>query len=252
MTPKQRKKYLINRCYSAHYAKLPDMFKEVNALRYPGLWISILSNTELFNIQNLTPDCTDVLLNTKGGYSADYENLEYTLQVFYELNYYMHKMRFIGVDVLNYPEFEKVIKLTLRLPKIKYIEVICSGDTVPTEAQCDVLRNPGMRAVVESTGSKLDEIEALFNEKEVNYSVREPENNCTYCENTHTIFVEGKIFRCPLSAVDYANGKEVEEKCYCDMVARKLEIKELRLAIFDITNDPPPADCANCSKQISK
>lgn len=249
MTNKERKKYLINRCYSAQYQKLPDIFKEINILRYPGLWISILSNTELYNIQNLTPDCTDVLLNTKGGYSADYENLEYTLQVFYELNYYMYKMRFIGDEVLNYPDFSKIIKLMLRLPKIKYIEVICSGNVVPTEEQCDVLRNPGMTAIVESTGSKLDEIQSLFESKEVNYEIREPERNCNYYKNTHTIFVEGKIFRCPISAVNYADGGETEEKCYVDIVARKLEIKDLRLAVFDITNDPPYADCKNCSKE---
>lgn len=247
MTNKERKKYLVNRCYSAQYQKLPDIFKEVNILRYPGLWISIFANSELYNIQNLTPDCTDVLLNTKGGYCANYENLEYTLQVFYELNYYMHKLRFIGDEVLDYPEFVKIIKLMLRLPKIKYIEVICSGNVVPTQEQCDVLRNPGMTAIVESTGSKLSEIEALFQEKEVNYEIREPEKNCNYCKDTHTIFVEGKIFRCPLSAENYADGKETEEQSYVDIVARKLQIKDLRLAIFDITNDPPPADCANCN-----
>ncbi len=246
MTPKERRKYLVNRCYSAQYAKLPDVFKEVNALRYPGLWISILANSELFNIQNLTPDCTDVLLNTKDGYSANYENLEYTLQVFYELNYFMHKMRFIGDEVFNYPEFVKIIKLMLRLPKIKYIEVICSGNVLPTDEQCEVLRNPGMTAVVESTGSKVSEIEAFFEENEVNYEIREPETCCKYCKNTHTVFVEGKIFRCPLSAENYADGKETEDKCYVDIVARKLEIKDLRLAMFDITNDPPPADCRNC------
>ena len=246
MTKKERKKYLVNRCYSAHYAKLPDMFKEINILRYPGLWISILANTELFNIQNLTPDCTDVLLNTKDGYSADYEKLEYTLQVFYELNYYMYKMRFIGDDVFNYPDFEKLIKLMLRLPKIKYIEVVCSGNTVPTESQCEVLRNPGMLAVVDSSGSMVAEIENIFAEKEINYEICDAETSCSYIKNTHTVFVEGKIFRCPISAADYANGCEVTEKSYVDIVARKLELKDLRLAIFDITNDLPPADCGSC------
>ncbi|MBR6635303.1 MAG: hypothetical protein IKL41_06740, partial [Clostridia bacterium] len=80
MTNKERKRYLVNRCYSAHYLKLPEAFKQINILRYPGLWLSILANSELYNIQNLTPECTDVLLNTKGGYNANYENLEYTLQ----------------------------------------------------------------------------------------------------------------------------------------------------------------------------
>ena len=65
MTKQERKKYIINRCYSAHYAKLPEAFKQINALRYPGLWLSILANTELYNIQNLTPECTDVILTTK-------------------------------------------------------------------------------------------------------------------------------------------------------------------------------------------
>ena len=246
MTNKERKKYLVNRCYSAQYAKLPDIFKEVNILRYPGLWISIFANSELYNIQNLTPDCTDVLLNTKGGYSANYENLEYTLQVFYELNYFMHKLRFVGDEVLAYPEFVKIIKLMLRLPKIKYIEVICSGNVVPTAEQCDVLRNPGMTAIVEATGSRVAEIEALFAQKEVNYEIREPEKGCKYRQNTHTLFVEGKVFRCPVSARKYADGEEVNESSYVDIVARKLEIKDLRLALFDITNDPPPENCEEC------
>ena len=246
MTSKERKKYIVNRCYSAQYAKLPEAFKQINILRYPGLWISILANSELYNIRNLTPECTDVLLNTKGGYNANYENLEYTLQVFYELNYFMEKLRFIGDDVFAYPEFIKAVKLMLRLPKIRRIDIVCSGDTIPEGEQIDVLRNPGMTAVIDSKSPVAAELEQLFTEREVNFEVREIGEECTYCKNTHTIFVEGKIFRCPISAENYADGKETDEKCYCDIVARKLEIRNLRLAIFDITNDPPPADCKSC------
>ncbi len=249
MTPKERKKYLVNRCYSAQYAKLPDAFKEINALRYPGLWISILANSELYSIQNLTPECTDVLLNTKQGYSADFEKIEYTMQVFYELNYNMFKLRFIGEDVFAHPDFEKIIKLTLRLPKIKYIEVVCSGSSVPSDSQIEVLRNPGMTAVIDSSGEKAEEIAAIFEEREVNYDLRETEKSCKYCKNTHTVFVEGKVFRCPISAEKYANGEELDEKFYVDIVARKLEIKALRLALFDITNDPPQENCNECSRK---
>lgn len=246
MTHKERKKYLINRCYSAQYAKLPDAFKEINILRYPGLWISILANSELFNIQNLTPECTDVLLNTKEGYNADFEKLEYTLQVFYELNYSMFKMRFIGDEVFDCPCFEKAIKLTLRLPKIKYIEVFCSGNVIPTDEQMQVLRNPGMTAVINSKGEKAEELAAIFEEKEINFEIREIEEKCGYCKTTYTVFVEGKVFRCPLTAREYANGNEADEKSFVDIVARKLQIKDLRLALFDITNDPPPENCDEC------
>ncbi len=246
MTNKERKKYLINRCYSAQYAKLPDIFKEVNALRYPGLWISIIANSELFDIQNLTPECTDVLLNTESGYNADYEKLEYTLQVFYELNYNMFKLRFIGDEVFDYPDFEKVIKLTLRLPKIKYIEVFCSGEVIPTEGQLQVLRNPGMTAVINSKGKKADELAAILEEKEINFEIRDISEKCQYCKSTYTVFVEGKVFRCPLTAKSHADGNEVEESSYVDIVARKLQIKDLRLALFDITNDPPPENCSEC------
>lgn len=248
MTNKERKRYIVNRCYSAHYAKLPEAFKQINILRYPGLWISILSNTELYNIQNLTPECTDVLLNTEGGYNANYENLEYTLQVFYELNYFMEKLRFVGNDVFAYPDFVKAVKLMLRLPKIRRIDIVCSGDTVPAGEQIDVLRNPGMTAIIDSKSPVAAELEQLFTEREVNFELREIDDKCTYCKNTHTIFVEGKIFRCPLSAEAYADGIEVPENSYVDIVARKLQIKALRLAIFDITNDPPPENCKACDR----
>ncbi len=246
MTPKERKKYLINRCYSAQYAKLPLAFKEINALRYPGLWISILANSELYNIQNLTPECTDVLLNTKGGYEADFENLEYTMQVFYELNYNMFKLRIIGDEVFNHPDFEKVIKLVLRLPKIKYIEVLCSGNIIPAEEQMQVLRNPGMTAVINSDGERAGELADLLEKKEINFELKAFDSKCRYCKTTYTVFVEGKVFRCPLAAEKYAQGEAVDENSYVDIVAKKLEIKDLRLALFDITNDPPPSNCNEC------
>ena len=252
MTVKERKRYIVNRCYSAHYAKLPEAFKQINILRYPGLWISILANSELYNIQNLTPECTDVLLTTKsngGSYEADYENLEYTLHVFYELNYTMAKLRFIGDDPFLYGKLIDIVKVVLReMPKIKHIEVVSDGNTVPDEDIINVLRNPGMTAVIYNDGEKVDEIKAVFEEKKVNYEIVDRESFCKYCKTTHTVFVEGKIFRCPISAEKYANGGEVEEKSYVDIVARKLEIKNLRLAMFDITNDPPPENCKDCPK----
>lgn len=252
MTNKERKRYIVNRCYSAHYAKLPEAFKQINILRYPGLWLSILANSELYNIQNLTPECTDVVLTTKtagGSYEANYENLEYTLHVFYELNYNIAKMRFIGDDPFAYAKLIDIIKVILReMPKIKLIEVVSSGNIVPDEDIINILRNPGMTAVIYSDGEKVDEIKALFEEKEVNYEIRDRESSCKYCKTTHTLFVEGKIFRCPISAEKYANGGEVEEKSYVDIVARKLQIRDLRLAMFDITNDPPPENCKECPK----
>lgn len=252
MTSEERKKYIINRCYSAQYAKLPEAFKQINILRYPGLWISILANSELYNIQNLTPECTDVLLTTKtagGSYDADQENLDYTLHVFYELNYRIAKMRFIGDDPFAYDKFIDIMKVVLReMPKIKRIEVVSNGNIVPSDEIIDVLRNPGMTAVIYSDGEKVDEIKSLFEEREVNYEIVDRESSCKYCKTTHTIFVEGKIFRCPISAEKYANGEEVDEKSYVDIVARKLEIKNLRLAMFDITNDPPPENCKDCPK----
>ncbi len=251
MTNKERKKYIINRCYSAHYAKLPEAFKQINILRYPGLWLSILANTELYNIQNLTPECTDILLTTKnsgGSYEANIENLDYTLHVFYELNYVIDKIRFIGDDTYNYPNLTDIVKVVLRdMPKIKHIEIVSDGNTVPGEEIIDILRNPGMLAVIYSSGEKVNEIQALFEEKGVNYDICEKPDACGYCKNTHTLFVEGKIFRCPIAAYKYANtGEGIEDKDYVDIVARKLSIKNLRLAIFDITNDPPPASCNEC------
>lgn len=250
MTNKERKKYIINRCYSAHYAKLPEAFKQINILRYPGLWISILANTELYNIQNLTPECTDVLLTTKcagGNYEANFENLEYTLHVFYELNYNMAKLRFIGDDAFAYDKFVNIAKVILReMPKIKHIEIVSAGNIIPNDEIIDILRNPGMTAVIYDSGENVDEIKALFEEKGVNYEITEKPTECKYCKNTHTVFVEGKVFRCPITAEKYANGEEVDEKSYVDIVARKLQIKDLRLALFDITNDPPPENCKEC------
>ena len=250
MTSEERKRYIINRCYSAQYAKLPEAFKQINILRYPGLWISILANSELYNIQNLTPECTDVILTTKesgGNYEADCDNLDYTLHVFYELNYFMTKLRFVGDDPLAYSRFVDIAKVVLRdMPKIKHIEIVTNGNIVPDEAVVDVLRNPGVTAVVYSDGDRVDEIKALFEEKEINYEITDKPTKCKYCKTTHTLFVEGKIFRCPITAEKYANGAEVDEKSYVDIVARKLEIKDLRLAMFDITNDPPPENCADC------
>ncbi len=251
MTNKERKKYIINRCYSAHYTKLPEAFKQINILRYPGLWLSILSNMELYNIQNLTPECTDVLLTTKkcgGTYEADIENLDYTLHVFYELNYVMDKLRFIGDDTYIYPNLPDIVKVVLRdMPKVKHIEIVSDGNTLPDESVIDILRNPGMLAVIYSSGEKVEEIQALFEERGVNYEICDKPDCCSYCKNTHTVFVEGKIFRCPLAAYKYANtGEGTEDIDYVDIVARKLSIKKLRLAIFDITNDPPSADCKSC------
>ncbi len=252
MTNKERKRYIVNRCYSAYYAKLPEAFKQINILRYPGLWLSIIANPELYNIHNLTPECTDVLLTTKtagGSYDADAENLDYTLHVFYELNYNIAKMRFIGDDPFAYEKLIDTVKVVMReMPKIKRIEIVSGGNIIPGDDIIDVLRNPGMTAVIYSDGEKVDEIKAIFEEREVNYEIVDRKSSCEYCKTTHTVFVEGKIFRCPISAENYANGKEVDEKSYVDIVARKLEIRDLKLAMFDITNDPPPENCKECPK----
>ena len=252
MTNKERKRYIVNRCYSANYAKLPEAFKQINILRYPGLWLSILANPELYNIQNLTPECTDVLLTTRnsgGTYAADRENLDYTLHVFYELNYNMAKLRFIGDDPLVYDNLISIVKVVMReMPKIKHIEIVSNGNIIPNDEIIDILRNPGMTAVIYSDGEKVEEIKAIFEEREVNYEIVDRPTDCKYCKTTHTIFVEGKIFRCPKSAEKYANGGEVDEKAYVDIVARKLQIRDLRLAMFDITNDPPPENCKDCPK----
>ena len=62
------------------------------------------------------------------------------------------------------------------------------------------------------------------------------------------MFVEGKVFRCPKAARAYALGETVGEENYVDIVARKLEIRALRLALFDFTNSAPPASCDECDK----
>ncbi len=252
MTGKERKRYIVNRCYSAQYAKLPEAFKQINILRYPGLWISILANSELYNIQNLTPECTDVVLTTKdsgGSYEADYDNLDYTLHVFYELNYFMDKLRFVGDDPLAYSRFVDIAKVVLReMPKIKHIEVVTNGNIIPDDASLDVLRNPGVTAIVYEDGENVERIKTIFEEREINFEIVERPIGCKYCKTTHTLFVEGKIFRCPITAEKYANGEDVDEKSYVDIVARKLEIKDLRLAMFDITNDPPPENCKECPR----
>ncbi len=182
------------------------------------------------------------------GFIRNIENLDYTLHVFYELNYVMDKIRFIGDDTYNYSNLTDIVKVVLRdMPKIKHIEIVSDGNTVPGEEIIDILRNPGMLAVIYSSGEKADEIQALFEERGVNYEICDKPDSCGYCKNTHTLFIEGKIFRCPVAAYKYANtGEGTEDKDYVDIVARKLSIKNLRLAIFDITNDPPPANCDEC------
>lgn len=244
MDKQERKNYLMNRCYSANYSSLPKPFKTVNALRYVGLGMSIIAYPELFNIQNLTPECTDVLLNS-GRYKADAENLEYTLNVFYELNYTVEKMRFIGDEVFAYNSLCKIVKMVLRLPKIKEIELVSSGTVVPMGNTLDLLKNPGLKIVLSPDGEKTEEIIKLLDENEIYWELGK-DSGCKYAENAHTVFVEGKIFRCPISAKEYAVSGEADEKSYVDIVAKKLDIKSLRLAMFDITNSAPPEDCEGC------
>ncbi len=249
MNKKERKRYLINRCYNAQYNNLPQFLKEDNFLKYVGLWVSILANLELYNPRTLTPECTDVLLNS-GDYSASYENLEYTLSVFYELNYSMGKLRFIGDEPFDYPEIVKIIKAVLRMPKIRLIEVMTSGDVFPDDDLVEVLRNPGMTAVINSQGKRVDELVALFEEHGVNYDVREFSSECRYCSDSTSVFVEGKVFRCPKTAVDYTLGKEIDENRFVDIVARRLEIGDLRIALFDLTNSKPHENCGECSHEL--
>ena len=82
------------------------------------------------------------MLTTKtagGSYEANYENLEYTLHVFYELNYFMDKLRFVGDDPLAYGRFVDIVKVVLReMPKIKHIEIVTNGNIMPDESVIDV------------------------------------------------------------------------------------------------------------------
>ena len=44
------------------------------------------------------------------------------------------------------------------MPKIKHIEIVSDGNTLPDESVIDILRNPGMLAVIYSSGEKVEEI----------------------------------------------------------------------------------------------
>ncbi|HBL41395.1 MAG TPA: hypothetical protein DDY98_07470, partial [Ruminococcaceae bacterium] len=159
MTKQERKNYLYNRCYSAFYPSLPRPFKTVNALRYPGLWLSILMNTELFKLENLTPECTNVLVTTASkrgdgtAYYADYKNLDYTLNVFYELNYTLETLRFVGGEVFAYDNLVPLVKTAHRLPKIKRIEIVSNGEMIPKGDAFDLLRNRGIYLYLYQNGS---------------------------------------------------------------------------------------------------
>ncbi len=255
MTKQERKNYLRNRCYAAFYPSLPEPFKTVNALRYPGLWLSILMNPELFKLENLTPECTDVLVTTayrRGdgtAYYADFKNLDYTLNVFYELNYSLEKLRFIGGEVFAYDHLVPLVKTAHRLPKIKRIEIVSEGEAVPKGEAFDLLRNQGIYLYLNKNGSKTGEFCALLDAAEIDYELFEKDTDCAYCSSTKTVFVEGKVFRCPESAYSYALGKETDEAQYVDIVARKLEIKQLRLKLFDFTNSAPAEDCGSCKTE---
>ena len=253
MTKKERKNYVVNRCYAAFYDQLPKPFKTVNALRYPGLWLSILMNPELFKLENLTPECTDVLVNAarpgeKPAYKADYENLDYTLSVFYELNYTLDKLRFIGGEIFAYDKLPALVKAAHRLPKIRQIELVSSGEVVPRGDAFDLLRNPRIRLLLNQNGSKTAEFRAALDAAEIDYDLFDEAGACAYQNSTQTVFVEGKVFRCPKAARAYALGETVGEENYVDIVARKLEIRALRLALFDFTNSAPPASCDECDK----
>ncbi|HBL40748.1 MAG TPA: hypothetical protein DDY98_03950 [Ruminococcaceae bacterium] len=97
-------------------------------------------------------------------------------------------------------------------------------------------------------GSKSSEFRALLDEAEIDYKLFEKQSACSYCNSTETVFVEGKVFRCPKTAEAYANGKETDETLFTDIVARKLEIKALRLALFDFTNSAPCESCEACER----
>ena len=254
MTNKERKNYVINRCYAAYYDQLPAPFKTVNVLRYPGLWLSILMNPELFKLENLTPECTDVLVTTadrageKAAYAADYENLDYTLNVFYELNYTLEKLRFVGGEIFAYDKLVPLVKTAHRMPKIKRIELVANGGIVPQGEAFDLLRNPRIFLRLNQNGSKADEFRAALDAAQIDYELFEETPECDYRNSTQTVFVEGKVFRCPKAARAYAMRESVEETNYVDIVARKLEIRPLRLALFDLTNSAPPASCEECEK----
>ncbi len=254
MTNKERKNYVINRCYAAYYDQLPKPFKTVNALRYPGLWLSILMNPELFKLENLTPECTDVLVTTArraqdaSAYYADYETLDYTLNVFYELNYALEKLRFVGGEIFAYDKLVPLVKTARRLPKIKRIELVAAGEEVPQGEAFDLLRNPGIYLLLNKNGSKTADFRAALDAAEIDYDLFEEAGTCACWNSTQTVFVEGKVFRCPKAARAYAQGEAVSETNYVDIVARKLEIRQLRLALFDFTNSAPPAPCEECDK----
>ncbi len=254
MTKKERKDYVINRCYAAYYDQLPKPFKTVNALRYPGLWLSILMNPELFKLENLTPECTDVLVTTArwardaSAYYADYEALDYTLSVFYELNYTLEKLRFVGGEIFSYEKLPALVKAAHRLPKIKQIELVASGEVVPQGEAFDLLRNPRIKLLLNKNGGKTAEICAALAAAEIDCELFEEPAGCAYRGSTQTVFVEGKVFRCPKAARAYALGEAVDETNYVDIVARRLEIRQLRLALFDFTNSAPPASCEACDK----
>ena len=255
MTSKERKNYVINRCYAAYYDQLPKPFKTVNLLRYPGLWLSILMNPELFKLENLTPEWTDVLVTTArrrgdvSAYYADYQNLDYTLNVFYELNYSLGKLRFVGGEIFAYDKLVPLVKTALRFPKIKRIELVANGEEMPQSEVFDLLRNPGVYLLLNQNGSKTAEISAALEAEQIGYELFEEPAACACPNNTQTVFVEGKVFRCPKAARAYASGESVEETSFVDIVARKLEIKQLRLALFDLTNSAPPAPCDQCEKE---
>ena len=255
MTGKERKNYVVNRCYAAYYDQLPRPFKTVNALRYPGLWLSILMNPELFKLENLTPECTDVLVTTatkageKNAYFADYENLDYTLNVFYELNYSLEKLRFIGGEIFAYEKLVPLVKTAHRLAKIRRIELVASGEIMPQGEAFDLLRNPGVYLLLNQNGAKTAEFRAALDAAEIDYELFEASDECVYQNRPHTVFVEGKVFRCPKAARACALGEAVDETNYVDIVARKLEIRPLRLALFDFTNSAPPAPCADCGNE---
>ena len=254
MTNKEKKDYVVNRCYAAYYDQLPKPFKTVNLLRYPGLWLSILMNPELFKLENLTPECTDVLVTTarrRGdvrAYYADYQNLDYTLNVFYELNYSLEKLRFVGGEIFAYDKLVPLVKTALRFPKIKHIELVANGEEMPQSEVFDLLRNPGVCLRLNQNGSITAEFRAALEEAEIGYELFEEPVGCAYRSSTQTMFVEGKVFRCPQAARAYALGESVDETSYVDIVARKLEIRQLRLTLFDFTNSVPPVCCDECGK----
>lgn len=250
MTGKDRRNYCLNRCYAAYYDEMPNAFKTIRLLRYPGLALSVLANPELYKIQNLTPERTDVMLTSTNAdgerTNADFDEIVYALKVYHDFNFTVKELRFTGKDIFAYRHLADLLKELLRLPKYRNIPLVINGETMPNEAMLTVMKNPEITAIISPQAKNKDALEELFRENEINWYTEEDER-CHFCDKPYLIFVDGKLFRCPKAAERYFTGEDVKPEEYCDLLERKLEIPRLRLKTFDFTYSDPPCDCADCN-----